>query len=135
MSKENKSFAYTYSANEQAEIKKIREKYATPDASLTNKMEMLRKMDASVTRKGTVVSLIFGFVGTLFLGFGMSLAMSELSAILGSHVALAMPIGIAVGLFGILVAALAYPAYTRITARERKRIAPEILRLTDELMK
>ena len=135
MSKENKSFAYTYSANEQAEIKKIREKYATPDASLTNKMEMLRKMDASVTRKGTVVSLIFGFVGTLFLGFGMSLAMSELSAILGSHVALAMPIGIAVGLFGILVAALAYPAYTWITARERKRIAPEILRLTDELMK
>lgn len=38
-------------------------------------------------------------------------------------------------LAGIAVVALAYPLYARILKKERRRIAPEILRLTEELMK
>lgn len=49
---ENKeTFSYTYSAKQQEEIKKIREKYAPKEA---DKMEQLRRLDESVTRKGTV---------------------------------------------------------------------------------
>ena len=33
------------------------------------------------------------------------------------------------------IIALAYPMYNVIVKRERKKIAPEIIRLTDELMK
>jgi len=33
------------------------------------------------------------------------------------------------------VLAVAYPLYNRTLKKERERIAPEILRLTDELMK
>lgn len=33
------------------------------------------------------------------------------------------------------IRALAYPIYLRTVKREREKIAPEILRLTDELMK
>ena len=43
--------------------------------------------------------------------------------------------GIILGVFGMGLAGLALPLYNSITARERERIAPEILRLTDELLK
>ena len=46
-----------------------------------------------------------------------------------------MPIGIIIGLLGGVIASLAYPIYVSIEKRQRKKLAPEILRLTDELMK
>ena len=132
--KENESFSYTYSAKEQDELRKIREKYAAPTRS-ENKMEQLRRLDAGVTQKATSVSLALGIIGALILGFGMSLAMTNLGEILGSHRELAMLIGIAIGIVGIILVCLAYPTYNRIVKKEREKIAPEIMRLTDELMK
>ena len=131
---ENKGFRYTYSAKEQAELKRIREKY-TPSTEAEDKLERLRKLDAGVTQKAQVVALIFGIVGALILGAGMSLCMSDFAEILGSHRDMAMVIGIPIGLVGGVLAALAYPMYNLIVKRERKKIAPEIIRLTDELMK
>ena len=131
---ENKGFRYTYSAKEQAELKRIREKY-TPSTEAEDKMAKLRRLDASVTQKAQVIALIFGIVGALILGAGMSLCMSDFAEILGSHRDMAMVIGIPIGLVGGVLAALAYPMYNFIVKRERKKIAPEIIRLTDELMK
>ena len=131
---ENNGFQYTYSAKEQAELKRIREKY-TPSTEAEDKMERLRKLDAGVTQKAQVVALIFGIVGALILGIGMSLCMSDFAEILGSYRNMAMVIGIPIGLVGGVLAALAYPMYNLIVKRERKKIAPEIIRLTDELMK
>ena len=71
-------------------------------------------------------------IGALVLGTGMSLAMTELSVFLGGT---ALFIGIPVGLAGIVLMALAYPIYHRLLRKERQRIAPEIFRLSDELMK
>ncbi|MBQ7336827.1 MAG: hypothetical protein IJW40_00055 [Clostridia bacterium] len=128
--KEKDSFSYTYSAREQEEVRKIREKYdRTPPAE--DKMEQLRRLDRTVTRKGTVASMTLGILGALFLGTGMSLIMTELGAGLGMA---ALPVGIAVGVGGIVLAALAYPIYTMLVHRERARIAPLILQLTDEMM-
>ena len=39
------------------------------------------------------------------------------------------------GVIGIVLICLAYPMYTRTLKKEREKIAPEIIRLTDELMK
>lgn len=128
---QNKNFSYTYSAKEQAEVKRIREKY-TPVEKTQDKMEYLRKLDASVTKKGTVIAIIMGIIGSLIMGCGMSLAMTELGTLLGEY---AMLIGIAIGIVGIALVALAYPVYTGVTKKERERVAPEIIRLTDELMK
>ena len=125
-------FSYTYSASETEELKRIREKYASKEES---KMERLRRLDASVEKKAQTVALIFGVLGTLILGFGMSLVMSDFSAILGTYQSYAMPVGIGIGVVGLLLAILAYPLYNLITVKERKKIAPEILRLTEELMK
>lgn len=124
------TFSYTYSAKEQEELKAIRKKYAAPDEE--DKMTRLRRLDGEVTRKASVYALIIGIIGALVMGSGMSLAMTSIGNYLG---ALAMPAGIIIGVVGIVLVSLAYPVYNRVIKRERARIAPEILRLTDELMK
>jgi hypothetical protein len=131
---EKNGFTYTYSAKEQAELKKIREKYVAPPQS-EDKMERLRRLDASVTQTAQAVALVFGVIGTLILGLGMSLIMTDLAEILGSCKDMAMGIGILVGLVGGILASLAYPLYNAIVKAKRKKLAPEIIRLTDELMK
>ena len=68
---ENGGFRYTYSASEQEELRRIRERYTAPTET-ENKMERLRRLDAGVAAKAQAVSLIFGVIGTLILGLGMS---------------------------------------------------------------
>ena len=127
------SFRYTYSAAEQDEVKKIREKYTVSEQE--DKMTRLRRLDASVYSKAQTVGLTVGIAGTLILGFGMSLIMSELGSMLGMTNDIAFPLGIAVGALGAVIVTAAYPLYNLVIKHERKRIAPEILRLSDELMK
>ena len=130
---ENKeSFNYTYSAKEQEEIRAIRKKYAAPEQT-EDKMAQLRRLDAGVYSKATTASLVVGIIGALIMGIGMSLVMTEIGAFLGT--ALAMVVGIGIGVIGIILVCLAYPLYNRTLKKEREKIAPEILRLTDELMK
>ena len=131
---EKSGFTYTYSAKEQAELKRIRDKYAAP-TEVEDKMARLRRLDASVTNTAQAVALVFGVIGTLILGFGMSLVMTELAESLGISGDAAMVIGIIVGIVGGILASLAYPIYNAIIKAKRKKLAPEIIRLTDELMK
>ena len=131
---EKSGFTYTYSAKEQAELKLIRDKYTAPTEA-EDKMARLRRLDASVTNTAQAVALVFGVIGTLTLGFGMSLCMTEIGKILGLHGDLTMVIGIIVGIVGGVIASLAYPIYNSIVKTKRKKLAPEIIRLTDELMK
>ena len=131
---ENNKFEYTYSAAEQAELKRIREKYAQP-TEVEDRMARLRRLDASVTNTAQAAAIALGVIGALILGFGMSLIMTDLGEILGSYKDMAMVIGIIVGVVGGVLASLAYPIYNAIVKAKRKKIAPEIIRLTDELMK
>ena len=128
----NEGFNYTYSAKEQEEIKAIRKKYAASEEA-EDKMTQLRRLDASVYSKASAAALVVGIVGALIMGIGMSLIMTDIGAVLGT--VLAMVIGIGIGVIGIVLVCLAYPIYNRTLKKEREKIAPEILRLTDELMK
>ena len=132
--REKETFHYTYSAKEQEEIKAIRKKYAVEEQT-EDKMTQLRRLDASVTQKATIVSLVFGVIGALILGIGMSLAMTDIGKIIGLVGGMAMLIGTLIGIIGIVLVCVAYPIYNRMVQKERERIAPEIIRLTDELMK
>ncbi|MBE5949766.1 MAG: DUF2207 domain-containing protein [Lachnospiraceae bacterium] len=118
------TFNYTYSAKQQEEIKQIRSKYMPKEE---DKMERLRKLDRSVTMKGTMYSIMVGVIGTLILGAGMSLAL-----VWGDTL---FVLGIIVGIIGLVVLGVAYPLFQKITKQEREKIAPEIIKLTEELMK
>ena len=122
----NTTFQYTYSSKEQEELKKIRSKYLPKEE---NKMELLRRLDAQVTEKATMYSIIVGVIGTLILGTGMSFCMVWTDSVF------VFALGIIVGIIGMVSLAMAYPVYNRTIKKERERIAPEILRLTEELMK
>lgn len=126
MDEKKETFNYTYSASQQQEIKKIREKYVQPTQE-EDKMEQLRRLDQSVTRSGTVVSLIVGIIGTLIMGAGMSCTMVWAETMF-------IP-GIIIGVIGMIGIICAYPVYSCITKKQREKLAPEIIRLTDELMK
>ena len=129
--KNKESFSYTYSAKQQDEIKAIRKKYAVSDPE--DKMERLRKLDGSVVQKATTAALILGIIGALIMGSGMSLVMTDIGSALGIENPLF--IGIPVGIVGLILVSFAYPVYNHIVKKEREKIAPEIIRLTDELMK
>ncbi len=90
-------------------------------------MEQLRRLDQSVTRKGTMTSIIIGVIGALILGAGMCCVMV--------WEGIWFVPGIVIGLIGMGIMGAAYPAYNYATKKERQKIAPEIIRLTDELIK
>ena len=121
---QKEAFHYTYSAREQEEIKSIRKKYI---AAEEDKMATLRRLDQGVTKKGTMTAIVAGVIGTLILGTGMSCIMTFGGVWF-------VP-GIVIGVIGLAVTAAAYPLYLYITKKEREKIAPEILRLTEELLK
>ncbi|MCM1006381.1 MAG: hypothetical protein NC485_00345 [Ruminococcus flavefaciens] len=116
----NDKFEYTYSAKQQSELENIRKKYLLQKES---KMDRLRRLDESVTRPGTMISIIVGIAGTLIMGFGMCLCL-EWSEFIP---------GVIVGVAGMTILTAAYPIYIKITQKQREKIAPEILRLTDEI--
>lgn len=124
MEEKKETFTYNYSAGEQAEIKKIREKYIPQKE---NKMEQLRRLDESATRPGMIAALIVGIISTLVMGFGMCCTMVWAESMF-------IP-GIIIGVVGIAGIVAAYPIYSHITKKRREKLAPEIIRLTDELMK
>ena len=132
---DNNGFSYSYSAKDQAEIKKIREKYTVKKDENENKLARLRRLDAGVIEKAQIVSLVFGIVGALILGSGMSLILSDLWQTLGLTRTWSLIIGIPLGVLGGVLASFAYPMYQIVERHERERVAPEILKLTDELMK
>ena len=126
MKEKQETFTYTYSAARQEEIKRIREKYAPPTQE-EDKMARLRKLDRDVTKPGLIAALVVGIISTLVMGFGMCCTMVW-------DESLFVP-GIVIGVIGIVGICAAYPLYVRVTKRQRDKLTPEIMRLTDELMK
>lgn len=124
----NQFFEFTYCAKRQQEIESIRQKYLPKEE---DKMEQLRRLHSIPSQKAQAASIAMGVLGTLILGTGMSLCMTELGAVFGDP---AMVIGILVGVLGLAMVAMAYPIYNTVLRKERQRIAPEILRLSDELL-
>lgn len=122
----NEKFEFTYSASEQEEIRRIREKYA-PKVQEETAMDRLRKLDAGATKTAMLVSLSIGIISALIMGVGMCCTMVWADSLF-------LP-GIGIGVLGIIGVLAAYPIYTHMVKDKRKKLAPEILRLSEELMK
>ena len=117
----NEKFSYTYSAEQQDEIEKIRRKYIPHEE---NKMELLRKLDQSVEKPGKIASITIGVFSLLLFGTGMACIMEWENLFI---------VGIIVGVIGIAGMSLAYPVFNVMTKKQREKIAPQIIKLTDEL--
>ena len=117
---DNNKFSYTYSAGSQDEIAKIREKYCPREETT---LEKIKRLDNGVTNKATMISIVVGVISTLILGVGMCCCMVWTQFFV---------LGIIVGIIGIVGVSMAYPVYKKVLTKERMKIAPQILALTDE---
>ena len=109
---------------------KIRTQYMEKEQ---NGLEELKKADATVRRPAELFAYIFGSLGAVIMGAGMSLVMTDLGATLGMSDAL-LP-GILVGIVGLVMALINYPIYKNILAKRRKKYADKIMELSDKIMK
>ena len=111
-------------------VQKIRTQYTEKQHT---ELDALKALDAKVKKPANVFAYIYGSVSAVIMGTGMSLVMTEIGEIIG--LANAMVPGILIGIVGMVLVALAYPLYNRVLKKQREKIAPEILRLSDELLK
>jgi hypothetical protein len=116
------TFHYTYSAAQQEELEKIRQKYIPKEE---NKMDQLRRLDESATKPGTIAALAVGVISMLLLGIGMCCTLVWADRY--------FVVGIIIGIFGLAGAASALPLYNYITERKRETLAPDIMKLLEEL--
>lgn len=121
---QNETFEYTYSADRQKEVEAIRRKYVPKEE---DKMEQLRKLDRDTERTGTMAAVIVGVIGVLIFGSGLSLSMVWTETML--------MLGIILGVIGVGVMAAALPVYKAVTKKQREKVAPQILALSEELLK
>lgn len=118
-----KNLCIVIQQNKKKEIEEIRTKYLP---KTENKLDKIRKLDESATRKATIQSIVVGLISSLIFGFGLCcvLVCKDSQFIQG------IIIGI-VGLCGML---LAFPLYSHILKVQRNKISEKIISLSDELI-
>ena len=111
-------------------VQKIRTQYTEKQHT---ELDALKELDAKVKRPANVFAYTYGSVSAVIMGAGMSLVMTEIGAAIG--LASAMVPGIAIGIVGMGMALSTYPIYKGMLNARRKKYAPEIMRLSDKIMK
>ena len=129
MNTEN-TFHYTYNATENQQILQIRNKYLPHEKT---GLEELKALDSKVKRPANVFAWIFGSLSAIIMGAGMSLVMTDIGAILGLTETL-IP-GIAIGAVGLVLVLTTYPICKKLLASRKKKYAPQILELSERVMK
>ena len=110
-------------------VQKIRTQYTEKEHT---QLDALRELDAKVKRPANVFSYIFGSVGAIIMGSGMSLVMTDIGSTLGMNSTMAP--GISIGLVGLFMAIINYPIYKGILNGRKKKYADQIMELSDKIM-
>ena len=111
-------------------VQKIRTQYTEKQHT---ELDALKDLDAKVKRPANVFAYTYGSVSAVIMGAGMSLVMTDIGAIVG--MASAMVPGIVIGVVGMGMALSTYPIYKRLLNARKKKYAPEIMKLSDKIMK
>ena len=109
-------------------INKIKSEYSENE---DKEFDTLMALDRKIKLPPIVQAYTIGIIGALVLGFGMSLLMTDLPAIMG--IASYKAVGVICGVIGIAICAINYPTYSRFLDSRKKRYSPEILRMADKL--
>lgn len=111
-------------------VQKIRTQYTEKQHT---ELDALKALDAKVKRPANVFGYTYGSIGAIVMGAGMSLVMTDIGAIIG--LASVMVPGIAIGVVGMGMALSTYPIYKKILNGRKKKYAPEILKLSEKIVK
>lgn len=111
-------------------VQKIRTQYTEKENA---QLDELKQLDAKVKRPANVFAYVFGSIGAIIMGAGMSLVMTDIGSVIGMDNAL-VP-GIMIGIVGMLMAIINYPVYKGILGVRRRKYADEIIALSDKITK
>lgn len=112
-------------------VQKIRTQYTEKDESVKN-LDVLRELDAEVKRPANIFGYLFGSISAIIMGAGMSLVMTDIGEQVG--ISSPMPLGIIIGVIGMIMAISAYPIYKKLLASRKAKYADEIIKLSDKIM-
>ena len=115
--------------DQQFEAQKIRTQYVEKKST---QLDELRSLDRRVRRPADIFAYVFGSIGAVVMGAGMSLVMTDIGAAIG--IASAMVPGVTIGILGLAMAAVNYPIYKRILASRKKKYADEVLAMSDKIL-
>lgn len=110
-------------------VQKIRTQYTEKEHT---QLDSLKELDAKVKRPANVFAYIFGSIGAIIMGSGMSLVMTDIGATLGMTETM-LP-GILIGIVGMFVAIINYPIYKGILNSRKNKYADQIMKLSDQIM-
>ena len=111
-------------------VQKIRTQYIEKEHT---GLDELKELDKKVKRPANVFAYIFGSVGAIIMGSGMSLVMTDIAETVG--IQNPMLYGIIIGIAGMLMAIVDYPIYKGILGGRRKKYADKIIALSDKIVK
>lgn len=111
-------------------IQKIRTQYTEKEST---ELDALKELDKKVKRPANVFAYIFGSIGAIVMGSGMSLVMTDIGTTVG--VAEPMFLGVVIGIIGMAMAIFNYPIYKGFLSGRRKKYADKIISLSDKIMK
>lgn len=110
-------------------VQKIRTQYTEKEHT---QLDVLKELDKKVKRPANVFAYIFGSIGAIIMGSGMSLVMTEIGSMIGMKNE--MIVGIIVGVIGLIMVIVNYPIYKKILGSRREKYADEIIALSNEIM-
>ena len=125
----NSTFSYKYSSSENNEVQEIRNRYTAKERT---KLDELKELDRKVKKPANVFSYIFGIIGAIIMGSGMSLVMTDIGAQIGMKST--MLYGIIIGIIGMVIAVINYPINKSIMNSRRRKYADRIIALSDEII-
>ena len=111
-------------------VEKIRSQYTE---TAHTELDALKELDAKVKKPAHVFGYVYGGIGAVVMGAGMSLVMTDVGALLGMTETL-FP-GIAVGIVGLAMSCTTYPIYKKILNSRKKKYAVKIMELSERVMK
>lgn len=111
-------------------VEKIRSQYTENE---NTDLDALKALDARVKKPANIFGYVYGSIGAIVMGAGMSLVMTDIGAVLGMTETL-IP-GIAVGVAGMVMALTTYPIYKKILSSRKKKYAAQIMELSERVMK
>lgn len=112
-------------------VQKIRTQYMEKNSSEKN-LDLLRELDAEVKRPANIFGYVFGSISAIIMGAGMSLVMTDIGQQLG--ISNTMPLGIIIGVVGMVMAIATYPVYKNILASRKEKYADKIIELSERIM-
>lgn len=117
---------------ETKEIKIARRISAEYSKPARTELDELRELDKRAKRPALIFSYIFGSLGAIIMGMGMSLIMTDIGAIIGLGSGLAL--GVIIGVLGLALVSVNYPMHKAMLESRKRKYGAEILALSNKIM-